>query len=288
MKKFGLIVAAVIGMSITVVSCDGGKLKQAQQENQQLIDSIAIERAAQDSLLSILNEVTSGMNQIKEMEKIINSANFDRETASQKDAIKNDIILLSQVLQERRQKIEQLEKKLKDSGAYSAKMQETIKSLKAQISEQAEEISTLQESLQKANEEIAVLNLKVENLNTTVDSVTDVKNKAEAETVRIANQLNTCYYVIGSNKELKENNIIEKKFLGKTKVMESDYELSYFTKADKRTLTALPIHSKKAKILTKQPADSYTFVEENGSKVLQIKDAAKFWELSNFLVIEVD
>ena len=34
--------------------------------------------------------------------------------------------------------------------------------------------------------------------------------------------MNECFYVIGSNKELKANNIISKKFLGKTKVLEGD------------------------------------------------------------------
>lgn len=288
MKKIAILVASVVAMSVTFASCNGGKLKQVQQHNQELMDSIAMEKAAQDSLLAILNEVTSGMNQIKEMEKIINSANFNKETPSQKDALKNDMILLAQTLQERRQRIEQLEKKFKDSGAYTAKMQETIKSLKDQISDQAAEITSLQESLRKANVEIAELSSKVQVLNTAVDSVTNVKNQAEAEAINVTNQLNACYFVIGSNKELKESNIIEKKFLGRTKVLEGDFEPTYFTKADKRTLKSLPVHSKKAKILTKQPADSYVFVEENGSQVLVINDPAKFWELSNFLVIEVD
>lgn len=289
MKKFGfLVVAGLIAMSIGFASCDGGKLKQAQKENQQLMDSLTMEKVAQDSLLSILNEVTSGMNQIKEMEKIINSTNFDKETPSQKEAIKNDMILIAQTLQARRERIEQLEKKLMNSGNYSAKMQQTINSLKTQISEQAAEIGSLQESLKKANVEIAELNSKVQILNSAVDSVTTAKNDAEAEAVRISNELNTCYYVIGSNKELKESNIIEKKFLGRTKVMEGDFELSYFTKGDKRTLTTIPVHSGKAKVMTKQPADTYQFVEENGSLVLQILNPTKFWELSNFLVIEVD
>ena len=100
--------------------------------------------------------------------------------------------------------------------------------------------------------------------------------------------MNECFYVIGSNKELKANNIISKKFLGKTKVLEGDFDRTYFTKGDKRTLSELPLHAKNAKILTKHPAGSYEILDIDGSKVLKINNPTKFWELSNFLVIEIN
>ena len=37
---------------------------------------------------------------------------------------------------------------------------------------------------------------------------------------------------------MKKYNIIETSFLRKTKIMEGDFEKSYFTKADKRTLSS--------------------------------------------------
>ena len=40
-------------------------------------------------------------------------------------------------------------------------------------------------------------------------------------------------------------------------------------------------------MLTSQPKDSYTIMDQNGQKVIKITDPAKFWQLSNFLVIEV-
>ena len=70
--------------------------------------------------------------------------------------------------------------------------------------------------------------------------------------------------------------------------MPDDFEQSYFTKADKRSLTTLQLHSKKAKVLTNQPVDSYEISDQDGQKVLIIKDATKFWSLSNFLVIQID
>jgi len=102
------------------------------------------------------------------------------------------------------------------------------------------------------------------------------------------NNLNTCYYVIGSKKELKAHKIIESGFLRKTKILEGDFEMSYFTKADRRTLNDIPLHSNKAELLTNHPKDSYELVDHGGTKTLHILNANRFWEKSNFLVVKID
>lgn len=70
--------------------------------------------------------------------------------------------------------------------------------------------------------------------------------------------------------------------------MKGDFEQSYFTTADKRTLTSIPTHAKKAQILTNQPQDSYEIIDENGLKTIKIINADKFWSLTNYLVIQVN
>ena len=71
--------------------------------------------------------------------------------------------------------------------------------------------------------------------------------------------------------------------------MESDYEKSYFTKADKRSLSVVPLHSKKAKVLSKHPAESYTIeTDAQGMKTLKIVNGTRFWEMSNFLIVQID
>ena len=94
--------------------------------------------------------------------------------------------------------------------------------------------------------------------------------------------------MVGTKKELKQQKIIETGFLRKTKVMEGDYTKSYFTKADKRTLNTIALHSKKAQVMSKHPAGSYSIEEAGGQKVLHILDPNKFWELSNYLVVKID
>ena len=64
--------------------------------------------------------------------------------------------------------------------------------------------------------------------------------------------------------------------------------MSYFTKADRRTLSEIPLHSTKAQLLTSHPKDSYEIVDNGNVKTLHITNAKRFWEKSNFLVVQVD
>lgn len=288
MKKIGILSVCICALFISLFSCNGSKIKETQNENQELTDSLTTALATQDSLMALLNEISGGMAQINDMEKLLTSTNLNQESASQKAEIKDNMVVIAQALKERRERLEALEKKLKNSNSYSAKLQQTIESLKSQLNTQESSIAQLQEALKNANIQIEGLNVKVADLNNTVETVTSEKVAAQEEATRIANELNTCYYVIGSNKELKANKIIEKKFLGKTKVMEGDFVLSYFTKGDKRTLNEIPLHSKKAKILSRHPNGSYQILDNGGIKSLKITNATKFWELSNFLIVQID
>ncbi|MDE6860142.1 MAG: hypothetical protein K2J65_07000 [Duncaniella sp.] len=293
MKK---IVSIAVVAATLLTGCNGDKLKTAQAENEQLKGDLRETLATQDSLLVLVNDISDGMTQIKDLEKIISTpGNLGGESSSRKEQIKNDMIAIQQSLQERRQRLEELEKKLAATGGENSTLKRTISNLKTQIAEQQTEIATLTNQLATANIKIEELSTTVTTLNTAVDSLSTgltaeraQKDAAIEEATAATNELNACFYAIGTSKELKEKHILQSGFLRKTKVMKGDFDESYFTTGDKRTLSEIPTHSKKAKILTSQPADSYQIVDVNGQKVIKITDPTKFWQLSNFLVIQVD
>jgi len=292
MKKIATL--AVIATAI-LSSCNGGKLREAEAQNEQLKGDLRETLATQDSLLVLVNDISDGMSQIKDLEKIIATPGSLGESDSRKEQIKNDMIAIQQALQERRQRLEELEKKLAAAGGESSTLKRTVSNLKAQIAEQQTEIATLTNQLASANIKIEELSAQVTSLDAANDSLNiglnaerEQKQAAEEAATAADKELNAVYYAIGTGKELKEKKILESGFLRKTKVMKGDYDMSYFTTADRRELTQIPTHSKKAKIMTSQPKDSYTIVDENGQKVVKITNPEKFWQLSNFLVIEVD
>ena len=292
MKKLATL--AVIATAI-LSACNGGKLREAEAQNEQLKGDLCETLATQDSLLALVNDISDGMNQIKDLEKIISTPGSLGESVSRRDQIKNDMIAIQKALQERRERLAELEKKLADNGGESSTLKRTIANLKAQMAEQQTEIATLTNQLASANIRIEELNNQVTHLNSDVDSLNtgltaerEQKEAAQEAANAATNELNTVYYAIGTGKELKEKKILQSGFLRKTKVMEGNFDMSYFTAGDRRTLAEIPTHSKKAKVLTSQPKGSYTIVDVNGQKVIRISDPAKFWQLSDFLVIEVD
>ena len=108
MKKYVILIATGL---LCMTACNEGKLKIAEARNVQLDDSLQTALANQDSLFILLNDITDGMTQIKAMEKILNSGNLSSETASRKDQIKSDMAAIQQALQQRRQRLAELEKK---------------------------------------------------------------------------------------------------------------------------------------------------------------------------------
>lgn len=291
MKKLATL--AVIATAI-LSACNGGKLREAEAQNEQLKGDLRETLATQDSLLVLVNDISDGMSQIKDLEKIIATPGSLGESASRRDQIKNDMIAIQKALQERRERLAELEKKLADTGGESSTLKRTVSNLKAQIAEQQTEIATLTNQLASANIRIEELNAQVSDLNSDVDSLNtgltaerEQKEAAQEAATAATNELNTVYYAIGTGKELKEKKILESGFLRKTKVMKGDFDMSYFTSGDRRTLTVIPTHSNKAKVLTSQPKDSYVIMDQNGQKVIKITNPSKFWQLSNFLVIEV-
>lgn len=288
--KLGVFAASIVllaacGDEKKVASTDDTSVDQLVQTR----DSLQQVIANQDSLLSLINELGDGMEQIKMLENILSSENLQSETPDRRDKIRNDMADIQRTLNERRQRLAELEARLNKSNANNAHLRQAITSLKSQIAAQVTTIESLRKDLASANIYIDQLTQNVDSLNTTVANTIEEKNVVEQKNKELTNQLNTCYYVIGSKSELKAHDIIETGFLKKTKIMPEDFQRNYFTTADQRSLTSLPLHSKKAKVLTSQPSDSYQIVNDaNGMKVLNITNPEKFWSTYKYLVIQVD
>ena len=259
--------------------------------NAALQDSINTANAEKDSLMQLMGDIADGMAQIKELEDIVSVNNLNGETPDRKKQLRDDIVLIQQSVNKHKQRLEELEKRLKQSTNYNDKMAKSIAMMKQQLEDQQKTINNLTEQLAAAHIQIKNLNQSVDSLNTVNKEVVREKEIAQEESKHLTNEvnnLNTCYYVIGSMKELKAHKIVESGFLRKTKILQGDFEMSYFTKADRRTLSEIPLHSKKAQLMTNHPKDSYEISDQGGVKVLHILKPDRFWEKSNFLVIKVD
>ncbi len=268
-------------------SCNVNNEKEQQSLAEVTKQELATALNERDQLLSLVKEVSAGLNEIKQLENIMTiAANKQYENPGQKNRILADIASLKKKIQQRKTHLDDLESKLQKSTINGKELQETIKALRTQIDSQMEEIESLRQQLTAANEHIGALNNAVDSLNTTVSTVTGERYAAQEASVKLENKLNACFYVIATKSELKKHNIIESGFLRKTKLMKGDFDKDFFVISDKRTLTTLPLNATKVKVLSNHPENSYELIEENGQKNLKINNPDKFWSLSNYLVIQ--
>lgn len=289
MKKL-LIAVASSTIALLMASCGNTKLQQEEARNHELDDSLRTALANSDSLFSLLYDVTVGMDQITTLEQLID-APINQENASGRDKLRQQMEAIQRGLQDRRHRIDALEKQLAASNsAEQQRLNRQINQLREQIDKQTTTVAELRQSLEAANIHIAALDETIDSLHVTNDSLKSGLNQAEQALTNAIDELNAVYYVIGTKDELKQHNIIEGGgFLRKTKVLPSDFDQNYLQRADRRTLRSLPLDAKKGKLLTKQPEDSYKFEESaGGMKTFVITNPDAFWSTSNVVVIQVD
>lgn len=275
---------AVISM---LFSCNVNK----ENEQQSLEDISKQELVAaleeRDRLLALVKDISAGMEQIKQLENIMAiTAAHPKENSWQKAQILADISSLKEKIKQRKKQLADIETRLHESTINSKELQETIEALQIQIDSQIDEIESLRRQLTVANEQIDVLSDVVDSLNCMVSTVTTERDIAQNASVKLENELNTCYYVVATKSDLLKHHIIESGFLRKTKLMKGDFDKGFFVISDKRIFNVLPLNTKKARILTTHPETSYEMTEEYGNKVIKITNADEFWSLTDYLVIQ--
>lgn len=286
MKKLVLLSVCVAMLS----SC--GNMTQNETlkaENDSLTLALANRDAELDGIMEAFNEVQEGFRLINEAENRVDLQSGSIEGASSAQKIKEDIRFISEKLQSNREQIAKLEEQLKNSQYNSAQLKKAIANLNKELQVRTEQIETLQAELASKNIRIAELDDAVAGLN---QNVTDLIAENEVKSATVASQdkaLNAAWFVFGTKSELKDQKIIESKFLQKTKVLsDADFNKDYFTQIDIRTDKEIKLYSKDAELLTTHPVGSYELVKDaKGLLTLKITNPAQFWSVSRYLVIQV-
>ncbi len=285
---------AAFAASLLLVGCTNrsAEVERLQAENDSLLRVNAQTTADFNEMIQLMNDVEEGFRQIKEAENYLSTqkdANGEI-TLTTREQIKNDMSLVAETLQKNKERLEKLQKQLNQSQNQSAALQKTITRLQGEIEEKTGLITSLQESLAKRDVRIAELDEAVIDLTGQVDHlVTENAQQKEVLSTQDA-ALNTVFYALGTNKELKEQKIIEGGGLfSSKKVMKGDFNRNYFTEVDMRQLSDIPFDSKKAKLLTNHPEGSYELQKDNnGYLTLVIVNPNNFWSLSRYLVVELN
>ena len=103
MKKFAALPLAAVIVAAGCTSRE--KLEQAEAHSNELNTELQQTLATQDSLFVLINDITDGMNQIKELENIVAQPGLKGETPSNREEIRNDMAAIRQALQQRRERL---------------------------------------------------------------------------------------------------------------------------------------------------------------------------------------
>jgi chromosome segregation ATPase len=282
MKKW--MFCLIVPMVMTSCNYKTNAYKSLEQEKDSLLLEEQKKTSQLNQVMSVMDMIEENFEEIKDAENYVTfQTNQEKVSKDSMPKIVSDLELIKTTLTNNRQQISSLEKQLVKSKSNSRSLKKMIDRLNKKLEEHTQVITKMQEQLALKDVRIKELDDLVIALNTSVDDLqTNVAQKDEQLSSQ-DKQMNKVWYVFGTRKELKEQEIFTRNGL-----LEEGFNKSYFLEADLRTLTELSLYSKKAKILTNHPASSYVLEKVNNYLVLKITNPTKFWEVSRYLVIEVN
>ena len=282
----------IIGLFViaTLFSCKNDAEQKARE--QKIHDSFAQLMSAKDTelegLFQELNNIDSSLTQVtntySSVSKVANtSGEISKDT---KANIKDKISIINNILAESKKKVANVNSKMKKDNKENAQLKAFVKNLEARIQEQEEQIQAL-------TAELAKKNIQIENLTKNVDELNTRTKQKDAQIMKIEDEKNVAYFVVGTKKELIAKGLVDRKGgfigLGKSEVFANNADFSNLTKIDIRNTQEIPLTGKKIKIITSHSTSSYSL--EGNPKMpssIRITNPEQFWRGNKCLVIMVD
>lgn len=290
MKKFIIlgIGASMFFMSSCVESSQ--KYKDLQARLDSLNTVYTVQYNEMESMFADINDISAGMQSLRDAEHLLTlEAEKENKPGSkskeQLARLKNDVQAITEAIAGYKSQIAKLEGKNRSQSAEFKKM---IANLNAELELRSEKITEITDQLAKTNKELAVKLQEVQHLTQNVDSL-DKETKSQKMTIAEQDQaIHTANYLIGSKKQLKDAEVISRQGIFCPPIVSSQAQKADFVNVDIRETKSIPLNTKKAKILSVHPVDSYTLeAEEDGNLTLKISDENAFWKQTKYLVVMV-
>ena len=282
MKKLIFVAASVLA----IVSCNNDAVKKAELAATQQRDSLEQIIAQKDNeindMMTTLSDIEEGFREITEAQNRVTLAK-QGEGTNTRQRITENMQFIQSAMKQNKELINKLKQQVREGTVKGDQLKKIIDNLTQQMETKDKQIQALREELDKKDIHIAELDEEVANLNTNVSSLKE-ENTQKSETISTQDKaLNSAWFVFGTKKELKEQNILDA-----GEVLRSNFNKEYFTKIDIRIDKEIKLYSKSAEILTSHPASSYSLQRDaNKQYVLRINDPQAFWSTSKYLVVQV-
>lgn len=283
-------------MGVWVLFFMNGCVESSQKYKalQASVDTLKAVNAAQtaemENLFAGLNDISAGMQSIREAEHLLAieaSGDTPAATKSKKQiaALKSDIKAVADAINSYKEQIALLDRKNK---RQSAEFKKLIAGLNEELEQRTQKINEIVAQLAEKDKQLAVKTEEIAHLN---QNVAELNKETSSQKTMIAEQDQTLHeanYLVGSRKALKEAKVISRQGLFCPPIVSSQAQNADFKTIDVRETKTIALDSKKAKILSVHPSDSYTLEQdENGMLVLKIQDENTFWKQTKYLVVMI-
>ncbi|MBQ4485248.1 MAG: hypothetical protein II934_09675 [Prevotella sp.] len=282
MKKFLFVAAA---LAVFATSCKNERRTPVEDTTtRDSLQSIIDQKDNEiNDMMTTLNQIQEGFREIALAENRVSIAK-DGERTDKAQQIRENIQIISNTMKSNRELIEKLRQQLRESSVKADGLKEALESMVKQLEDKDKQLVQLRSELDSKDIHIAELDETINNLNSNVEDLT-AESKEKTNTINAQDkQLNTAWFVFGTKKELKEQHILD----SGDRVLQSNFNNSYFTKIDIRVDKEIKLYSKSARLLTMHPSSSYTLQQDaNKQYILRITNPQLFWSTSKYLVILV-
>jgi hypothetical protein len=175
-------------------------------------------------------------------------------------------------------KINLLSKKVFDSNIKINELNSMIERLALEIQDKDNQLVELEDQLMQMDKQYSQL----------FDEY--LKKTSIAE--ELENELNRVFYTYGTEKELIDNHVLQKKNgvlgIGKKIYLSDAFNEKHFTEINRLSKTELMIEGQSVKLITNHPISSYELIPNGNSTKLTIKIPTEFWKISKYLVVISD
>ena len=276
----------LFALSIIFASCQmdsptgNGGSAAVDQEMENKIKQLELDNAMKDSMineaLGFFNEIKHNLETISARNEEIRVLSTDPELSNEdKNWILEEIKHINFLREENAKKVGYLRSELKKNGLKIQELENMIESLVKEI--------------QWKDEQIGMLQTELDQLDADYTRLFDAYQHAALSLDLLTEEMNTAYYAYGTEEELTNNNVLEKKngFLGigKKILLKDQFNEDYFTAIDVTKMKSITIEGTDVHLISAHQPSSYELVEGGTSTVIKIKSPAEFWKVSKYLVV---
>jgi len=284
-KPVGVVLALISLLLLGATLVTYSKYKKSAADYAQATSDEQSMRQRYDGAVSEIVMIQDSLNTIVlGGESVLPEAQQGEAPGTLHDTVLSRIATLKASVERTKDRIEELDAKLKRGGVKIAGLERMIAGLRKSASDKEARIAAL-------STQVDTLQTQVVGLNTEVQSKQQDLDQKQQELTDRQHELATIFYTMGTKKELTKSGVIATKGgvlgFGKTPRPTGTVNESNFTPLDTDQETVIRIPAQKAQVLTAQPVASYTIQPVSKDVVeLRIVDPKEFRKVRHLIILK--